>query len=186
MNSTPPTTEAVIDPSRARRLSECDDALAAGRLPADAATDPGDLALLHLLDQLRPPSPAPAAPEPVSAEAGLRYVLRGPHAEGGMGRIWLAYDAELDRDVALKVLRPERIGDPALTARFLHEARITGQLQHPGVVPVYELAPGAAETADDDQPPFYTMRLVQGRTLTQAIHDYHSRPRGRRSAVDRA
>jgi WD40 repeat protein/tRNA A-37 threonylcarbamoyl transferase component Bud32 len=187
MNSTPPTTEPAVDPSRALRLSECDDALAAGRPPDAAAADPDDLALLHLLDQLRPPAPPPpTASKPIAPEGGLRYVLRGPHAEGGIGRVWLAYDSELDRDVALKVLLPERLGDRALTARFLHEARITGRLQHPGVVPVYELASGAAESDDDDQPPFYTMRLVQGRTLTEAIRAYHSRPPGRRSAVERA
>ena len=110
-----------------------------------------------------------AAGDGVRRTPGLRYVLRGLHAEGGIGRVWLAYDTELGRDVALKVLRPERVGDPDLTARFLHEARITGRLQHPGIVPVYELAPGAAAVPDDDQPPFYTMRLVQGRTLTEAI-----------------
>jgi WD40 repeat protein/tRNA A-37 threonylcarbamoyl transferase component Bud32 len=186
MNSTPLTAESALDPARVRRLSECDDELAAGRPLADAAADPGDLALLHLLDQLRPPAPPAATAAAVAPDGGLRYVLRGPHAEGGIGRVWLAYDSELDRDVALKVLRPERIGDPALTARFLHEARITGRLQHPGVVPVYELAPGAAADDDDDQPPFYTMRLVSGRTLTEAIREYHSRPAGHRSAVERA
>jgi WD40 repeat protein/tRNA A-37 threonylcarbamoyl transferase component Bud32 len=190
MNSTPPTDPTVDElpgglSARALRLAECDDALAAGRAPEDMTAEPDDLALLQLLDQLRPASPPFSQSESESPEAGPRYVLRGPHAEGGIGRIWLAYDSELDRDVALKVLRPERIGDPGLAARFLHEARITGRLQHPGVVPVYELAPGAAGAADDDQPPFYTMRLVQGRTLTQAINEYHSRPPGRRSAVER-
>jgi WD40 repeat protein/serine/threonine protein kinase len=130
---------------------------------------PDGLALLHLLDRLRPARRADAAPDPEA-----RYELRGLHAEGGIGEVWLAYDTELGREVALKVLRPERAGDPALEARFLHEARITGRLQHPGIVPVYELAPGDAAGADD-QPPFYTMRLVQGRTLTEAVCDYHAR-----------
>jgi serine/threonine protein kinase len=187
MSSTVRNLDPADEAARARRLSSCDDALAAGRLPADPDADLGDLTLLQQLDRLRPTragSPDTASEPP---DAGLRYVLRGQHAEGGIGRVWLAYDTELGRDVALKVLRPERAGDPGLTARFLHEARITGRLQHPGVVPVYELAPGAAELPDDDQPPFYTMRLVQGRTLTKAIRDYHAaRPPSRRSAVERA
>src|SRR5262249_20766475 len=60
--------------------------------------------------------------------------------------------------------------NPALLARFLREARITGQLEHPGVVPVYELA-----RSDDLSQPFYTMRLVRGRTLTQASLEYHQK-----------
>src|SRR5437588_623799 len=59
-------------------------------------------------------------------------------------------------------------------ARFLHEARITGRLQHPGIVPVYELVPGT-----DGEPPFYTMRFVQGRTLTDAALAYHEKRRAR-------
>jgi WD40 repeat protein/serine/threonine protein kinase len=182
MNSTARALDPSDDAARALRLSACDDALAAGRVPADPNADPGDLSLLHQLDQLRPIHAGAGESTSESPEAGLRYVLRRAHAEGGIGRVWLAYDTELGRDVALKVLRPERVGDPGLTARFLHEARITSRLQHPGVVPVYELAPGAAIGPDDDQPPFYTMRLVQGRTLTEAIRAYHAaRPPGRRT-----
>jgi WD40 repeat protein/tRNA A-37 threonylcarbamoyl transferase component Bud32 len=187
MSSTVRGPEPAGEAARVLRLSSCDDALAAGRAPAGADTDPADLSLLQQLDQLRPPRTALPGANAVAPDAGLRYVLRGRHAEGGIGRIWLAYDTELDRDVALKVLRPERVGDPGLTARFLHEARITSRLQHPGVVPVYELAPGAAALPDDDQPPFYTMRLMQGRTLTEAIRAYHAAaPPGRRTVVERA
>src|SRR5207253_1747558 len=69
-----------------------------------------------------------------------RYALTRLHATGGIGRIWLARDHDLGREVALKELRPERAENTAHWARFLQEARITGQLEHPGVVPVYELA----------------------------------------------
>jgi hypothetical protein len=61
------------------------------------------------------------------------------HATGGIGRIWLAHDVDLGRDVALKELRPDREASPAVENRFLQEARITGQLEHPGIVPVYAL-----------------------------------------------
>jgi serine/threonine-protein kinase len=97
-----------------------------------------------------------------------RYALTRLHATGGIGRVWLARDAALGRDVALKELRPERAGHPELQARFLREARITGGLEHPGVVPVYELAhrPG-------DRQPYYTMRFVRGRTLSEAAAAFH-------------
>jgi WD40 repeat protein/tRNA A-37 threonylcarbamoyl transferase component Bud32 len=89
----------------------------------------------------------------------------------------MAHDEDLGRDVALKEMRPERADDPTLADRFLREARITGQLQHPGIVPVYELVPGAADqdVGPADQPAFYTMRFVQGRTLSQAVQEYHEK-----------
>jgi serine/threonine-protein kinase len=100
-----------------------------------------------------------------------RYTLSRLHATGGIGRVWLARDASLGRDVALKELRPERADQPALWARFLREAQITGQLEHPGIVPVYEVG------RRPDEQPFYTMRFVRGRTLAEAARAYHQRRR---------
>src|SRR5262249_26256895 len=98
-----------------------------------------------------------------------RYTLTRLHATGGIGRVWLARDTALGRDLALKELRPERAGSPALRARFLEEAQITGQLEHPGIAPGHALA-GAAQGQ-----PFYTMRCVRGRTLTEAARAYHEK-----------
>jgi PAS domain S-box-containing protein len=107
---------------------------------------------------------------------GQRYALTRLHATGGIGRVWLAHDSELGRPVALKELRPEKAEDAVLRGRFLKEARITGQLEHPGVVPVYELA-----HRPDDQQPFYTMRYVHGRTLSDAARAYHQKRRDGRA-----
>ena len=90
------------------------------------------------------------------------------HAQGGLGRVWLAVDGDLNRQVALKELRPERGTDSTLAARFLDEARVTGQLEHPGIVPVYELA-----RRSEDGQPFYTMRFIRGRTLAESARAYH-------------
>ncbi len=98
-----------------------------------------------------------------------RYTITRLHATGGIGRVWLARDGALGRDVALKELRPDRT-QAAISARFLKEARITGQLEHPGIVPVYELGHRPA-----DNQPFYTMRFVRGRTLREAIKAYHQK-----------
>jgi serine/threonine protein kinase len=99
-----------------------------------------------------------------------RYTLTRLHAQGGLGQVWLARDATLGREVALKELRPERAGYQPLLDRFLEEATITGQLEHPGIVPVYELA----QRPESNQP-FYTMRFIKGRTLSEASQAYHQK-----------
>jgi tetratricopeptide (TPR) repeat protein len=105
-----------------------------------------------------------------------RYTLTRLHAQGGVGRVWLARDQSLGRDVALKELRPETSDHPAIWARFLEEARITGQLEHPNIVPVHELAgPAKGDGESAERPPFYTMRFVKGRTLSEASRAYHAR-----------
>jgi serine/threonine-protein kinase len=115
------------------------------------------------------PAPNPAeAPDPATSEE--RYTRLHIHASGGMGQIWLARDGQLNRQVALKELRAEVAGDVPLTQRFVQEAQITGQLEHPGIVPVYDLGwnPRTHE-------PFYTMRFVRGRTMVDASVAYHER-----------
>jgi serine/threonine-protein kinase len=96
------------------------------------------------------------------------YTRTRLHARGGIGQVWLALDAGLGREVALKELRPDRLDSPEACQRFLDEARITGQLEHPGIVPVYALVGGTP-----DQQPFYTMRFIRGRTLAEAGREYH-------------
>ena len=105
---------------------------------------------------------------PPAASGVSRYSLSRVHATGGIGRVWLAHDTAMGRSVALKELRPERAGEHATIERFIKEARITGQLEHPGIVPIYELAHRPL-----DSEPFYTMRFIRGRTLAAAIHRLH-------------
>src|SRR5262249_31159618 len=94
---------------------------------------------------------------PGEAEARDRYTLTHLHARGGMGRVWLARDGALGRQIALKELRPDQADNPVVCSRFLYEAKITAQLEHPGIVPVYELGGEAA--------PYYTIRFVTRNTL---------------------
>ena len=105
-----------------------------------------------------------------SGEHRNRYARTHIHARGGIGQVWLARDGDLGREVALKELRPEQGRNATAWNRFVEEARITGQLEHPGIVPVYELA-----VRPDDGKPFYTMRFIRGRTLNQAARDYHEK-----------
>jgi hypothetical protein len=107
----------------------------------------------------------PAAPPQVRSG---RYVMKKFHAKGGMGEIWLAEDSDIGRSVALKKMRGSP--RPDQKDQFLREAQITGQLEHPGVVPVHELG------VDDEGQPFYVMMFIQGRTLSDAIDEYHAPP----------
>src|SRR5262249_35739380 len=108
-----------------------------------------------------------AASGSVPAVSG--FEVEGVLGEGGMGLVWEARDSEVGRQVALKQLRPQHEGDFALRERFLAEARVTGQLEHPGVVPVYRVL------ERPDGSPVYSMRLVRGQTLLDAVREYHRR-----------
>ena len=107
-----------------------------------------------------------------------RYRMLRLHATGGMGQVWVARDERLGRDVALKVLGPRDSPSVRGSARFLEEARITGRIDHPGIVPVYDL--GESVPGSDGRC-FYTMRFVQGRTLAEAATEFH---RGRAENPD--
>ena len=91
------------------------------------------------------------------------YQVMGEIARGGMGVVLKGHDTDLGRDVALKVLDPELSSNPTVVQRFVEEAQIGGQLQHPGVVPVYELGQMS------DERPFFTMKLIKGRTLSALL-----------------
>src|SRR5262249_38173671 len=67
------------------------------------------------------------------------------------------------RELAVKVILPAHRDNPELLRRFVGEARLAGQLQHPGVVPVYDVG------RLSDGRPFFTMKLIQGRTLTELL-----------------
>jgi serine/threonine protein kinase len=100
---------------------------------------------------------------------GIHRILR-THQKGGMGRILVAYDQYLKRDVALKELHPEVAEDESIVRRFVGEAEITAQLEHPGIVPIHMLG------LDREGLPYYTMKMIKGSTLQEAIKAYHRKP----------
>jgi serine/threonine protein kinase len=89
------------------------------------------------------------------------------HARGGLGEVFEVRDEQFQRPVALKVLHERDGADPDRRRRFLEEARITAQLEHPGIPPVHALA------QTDDGRPGYTMRFLQGETLHEAVRKFH-------------
>ncbi len=94
-----------------------------------------------------------------------RYRIDGEIARGGMGAVLKGRDPDLGRDVAIKVLNEDLCDDPDMVCRFVEEAQIGGQLQHPGIVPIYELGAFA------DRRPFFSMKLVKGHTLAGLLAD---------------
>jgi len=159
-----------------------------------------DAALTRALTRLGAPVRAPLRPLPDD-----RYVAFEPVGEGGMGVVYLALDTELNRRVAFKMVRPDAGTAPAekrstpasptdarppprdtgaaqtfeeLKSRFLQEAWVTGGLEHPGIVPVYELGKTPQGV------PYYTMRFVRGqRTLAQAIDELREKTWDERLAL---
>src|SRR6516165_4236234 len=92
---------------------------------------------------------------------GDRYRIVGEIARGGMGCVLRAYDVTFDRPLAIKILL--RRSGPEAERRFFEEARVTGQLQHPGIPPAHELGRLA------DGRPYFSMKLIEGRTLNELL-----------------
>src|SRR6185503_15253391 len=87
-------------------------------------------------------SPAPIAPPEdalAASEPGARYTERAVLGVGGIGKVVLAHDARVGRDVAVKQLRPDRELAPEERSRFLREAQVQGQREHSSIVPVYDI-----------------------------------------------
>ncbi len=97
------------------------------------------------------------------------YSLCGTVGQGGVGRVLLGFDERIGRQVAIKeMLTSNEAADPSVRRRFLREAQITGRLEHPGIVPVYEMG------TTSQGAPYYVMRLVRGQTLAEALVACHS------------
>jgi eukaryotic-like serine/threonine-protein kinase len=103
-----------------------------------------------------------------ATSAGQRFRVLRPHARGGLGAVFVALDAELNREVALKQILDHHADDPTSRKRFLIEAEITGGLEHPGIVPVYGLG------AYGNGRPYYAMRFIKGDSLKEGVERFHA------------
>jgi serine/threonine-protein kinase len=115
-----------------------------------------------------PDAPSPVVgpgEEALKAGGPVRYQVLGEIARGGMGVVLKARDPDLGRDVAIKVIHPGHTGNSLLVRRFIEEAQVGGQLQHPGILPVYDLG------LDADLRPYFTMRLLKGRSLAAMMEE---------------
>ena len=129
--------------------------------------------LRDLPDESEPVIKPRSAEMPAQNGASLgRYQLQGEIARGGMGAILKGRDVDLGRDLALKVLLESHQGNPEVVSRFIEEAQIGGQLQHPGIAPVYELG----TFPEPDRRPYFAMKLVKGQTLAVLLRERDTRP----------
>ena len=121
----------------------------------DQLTDPGrELTHDERIEQLI----AAAMPDP-----DLRLLFQGEIARGGMGAVRLAFDANLQRRMAAKTMHAATYDHLMLVHAFLREAQVTGQLDHPNIVPIHELG------RDADGELYFTMKLVEGQSLKALI-----------------
>src|SRR5690348_16303718 len=136
---------------------------AGGVLETIAATL-GPVPRILLRDTDGGPEPSLIRPGRETApDDSVRYRIDGEIARGGMGAVLKGRDTDLGRDIAVKVLLETHQGKTELVQSFVEEAQIAGQLQHPGITPVYELGQFA------DKRPYFTMKLVKGRTLAALL-----------------
>lgn len=102
-------------------------------------------------------------------EFGEQYIVEKEVGRGGAGRVFLAYDGNVGREVAIKEVELTRAPDEErrqrALKRFLREAKLTAQLEHPNIIPIYDLK------TDEDGSTFYVMKYVRGKTLRQAIEE---------------
>ena len=113
------------------------------------------------------------ADDGIAQETG-KYTVHGLLGRGGVGAVHKAHDTDLGRDVAMKFLHEKYIDEPSILHRFVEEAQIGGQLQHPGIVPVYELGMS-------NERPFFTMKMVKGQTLAKKLAERPSVAHDRRT-----
>lgn len=99
----------------------------------------------------------------LSGDFAARYALRDTLGEGGMGTVRLCHDERVGRDVAMKVVRTDYAGSAQMRDRFIREAKVQGQLEHPSIVPVYDIGEGPNGEA------YFTMKRVKGLTLEAVI-----------------
>ncbi|HZZ78170.1 MAG TPA: protein kinase [Gemmataceae bacterium] len=99
---------------------------------------------------------------------GARYVVEEELARGGMGAVMRAIDCDIRREVAVKYLLDQ--SDPKKKARFIEEAQITGQLEHPNIVPIHELG------IDSEKHIFFSMKMVKGRSLGDILKGLRDDP----------
>ncbi len=109
----------------------------------------------------------PNRPDEIGEFCNGRYKVEALFDEGGLGALYLARDTELGRLVIVKAIRASHSDDHDSQRQFVNEAAITGQLEHPGIVPIYGFG------RDQHRRPYYTMQKIKGTKLSEEIRQFH-------------
>ena len=162
---------SVAEPSELDALPAFDRALASGDDPSTSGGSTSFLQPVHecqrLLEALWPRSNRTAFEAP--SQFGRFSIVR-ELGRGGFGVVFLAEDGVLGRQVALKVPRPEVLVTPEIRRRFLREAEAASRLDHPHIVPIYEVAEHAGRH-------FFSMKLIAGTSLETRLSEFSTDPR---------
>jgi serine/threonine-protein kinase len=118
--------------------------------------------------QLNGVNSMPDALERLRSALAVRYAVERQLGEGGMATVYLAHDERHDRNVALKLLKPELAAAVGAT-RFLTEIRTTAKLQHPNILPLFDSGNAAGDDSGGDDLLFYVMPFVEGESLRQRL-----------------
>ena len=132
-----------------------------------ALGDPGDVRISQASVSTECPPDARTGVDDVPVHIG-EYEIEGEIDRGGMGLILRGHDPSLGRELAFKVIRGSLKDRPGAVRRFVAEAQITGQLQHPGIPPVHELG------RCHDGRPYFSMKLIKGHTLEKLLDERSS------------
>jgi serine/threonine protein kinase/Flp pilus assembly protein TadD len=159
--SNEPEHSVAADPDRT--VSRIGAPPEAGRRPSASASTIGAGSPPAVGAGARSPAAGPGSFRP-TGRIGNGYEIRDELGHGGMGIVHLAVDRSLRREVAYKIVRTGR-ATPLAVERLIHEAQVTGQLEHPNIIPVYALGQTAAGE------PFFTMKRVRGATLLDRLDD---------------
>lgn len=160
LSTPPPATDA------ASRGSDAPTFIGARQVssPDESGSDPGTLVSV---------TEKSAGEAALTARSADRFIDAKEFAKGGLGVVSRALDLELHRTVALKQIQRKHSHSEDAQARFVREAEITGQLEHPGVVPVYSLG------KDREGRPYYAMKFIEGEEFRKHIDRFH---KGRKPA----
>jgi len=138
---------------------------------------PRDPSVLHRMEESGLSAPRVHLRGSTGAGGARRFRIYEELSRRGVVTVFSGRDVDLGRRVALMVLDEDQAENPEVVKRFVEEAQIGGQLQHPGIVPVYEL--GLIE----DGRPFYATRLVRGRALSELLADRNDPAEGRHALL---
>src|SRR5262249_23176014 len=128
--------------------------------PMDTSAEPGRTLPIESGEPVTTAEMVPGVPSHVG-----RYQVRSALGAGGFGRVYLAYDEQLERLTAIKVPHQQLVPDPEAAAFYLAEARAAARLDHPNIVPVYDVG------SCIDYPCFIVSKFIEGRTLAQQVKE---------------